>query len=305
MPLVKWVATLFFLDAAGGDLEISQSRFPADRADVGLLSASVIIPTLNEVQSVPELLERVGRAIGSRAHEIIVVDDGSTDGTIEAVQQLSPEYPVRLVVRRRPENGLSGAVLRGMAEAAGECLAVMDADLQHPPEEISRLLEPLETGEADMVIGSRHVAGSNIAENWGLWRRLNSRVAGLLARPIAGKIHDPMSGFFAIRREVFARARDLAPVGYKIALELVCKCRPIRVMEIPIRFAQRTRGDSKLSLREQLRYVRHLGRLYAFAFPRLAAAMGRAMPEHGMRQEIVIARGQDAALHFQTDRRAA
>jgi hypothetical protein len=95
----------------------------------------------------------------------------------------------------------------------------------------------------------------------------------MLAFPVAGMVRDPMSGFFALRREVLARACELNPVGFKIALELLCKCKPMRVHEVPIRFGLRLHGDSKLSAREQYRYLSHLRRLYQFRFPRLVGSV--------------------------------
>jgi dolichol-phosphate mannosyltransferase len=101
-------------------------------------------------------------------------------------------------------------------------------------------------------------------------RKINSRVATWLARPFAGAVSDPMSGFFALRRETYERGRRLTPLGYKIGLELMCKCRVAGVREVPIHFAERTRGQSKLTIREQFRYLEHLSRLYDFCFPRLS-----------------------------------
>src|SRR5262249_27240698 len=113
-------------------------------------------------------------------------------------------------------------------------------------------------------------AGASTGERWGAFRKVNSEIATLLARPFAGPVRDPMSGFFALRRETFERAQRLTPLGYKIGLELMCKCRVRHVQEIPIHFAERTRGQSKLSLREQFRYLEHLSRLYDFCYPRLS-----------------------------------
>jgi dolichol-phosphate mannosyltransferase len=175
-----------------------------------------------------------------------------------------------LIVREQPKNGLGGAVLDGISGARGEYLVVMDADLQHPPAKLPELLAPLEKGEADFVLGSRHVAGGSVGEKWGLFRKINSGIATLLARPFAGRVLDPMSGFFALKRQTFDRARRLTPLGYKIGLELMCKCRVQNVREVPIHFAERTRGQSKLSLREQFRYLEHLSRLYDFCYPRLS-----------------------------------
>jgi dolichol-phosphate mannosyltransferase len=116
-----------------------------------------------------------------------------------------------------------------------------------------------------MVLGSRYVPGGSTDDDWGAFRWLNSRVATLLARPLT-KVHDPMSGFFALRRADLARAQELNPVGYKIALELIVKCGLENVGEIPIAFTDRIHGESKLSLREQLKYIQHLRRLYLHKF---------------------------------------
>jgi dolichol-phosphate mannosyltransferase len=152
-----------------------------------------------------------------------------------------------------------------MERAQGDLLICMDADLSHPPESIPELITALEDPATDFVIGSRYVPGGSTEEGWGLFRWLNSKVATLLARPLTST-SDPMAGFFGLRREAFSKARELNPIGYKIGLELLVKCGCRGVREVPIRFANRLHGESKLSLREQLNYVRHLRRLYRFRF---------------------------------------
>jgi dolichol-phosphate mannosyltransferase len=185
-------------------------------------------------------------------------------------EALAKKYPLRLISRKKPTNGLSGAVLHGMAEARGEVLCVMDADLQHPPEKLPELIAPIERGNADFVMGSRYMHGGSIETGWTWYRAINSQIATLLARPFAGRMSDPMSGFFALRRDDYAQARHLTPLGYKIGLELLSKTRVRRVHEIPIHFGKRLAGESKLSLKEQFRYLEHLSRLYDFSFPRLS-----------------------------------
>jgi dolichol-phosphate mannosyltransferase len=231
---------------------------------------SLVIPALNEAPNLPPLLEQIAAALAGREYEVIIVDDDSRDNTRAVAAELAQRYPLRLIVRERPTNGLSGAVLAGVAEARGAYLVVMDADLQHPPSKIPELLAPLERGEAEFVMGSRYMPGGSLGERWGVFRRINSRIATLLARPFAGRTTDPMSGFFAFTRPTYARAQRLTPLGYKIALELMCKSRVEHVVEIPIHFAERTRGESKLTLKEQFRYLEHLSRLYDFTFPRLS-----------------------------------
>ncbi len=229
---------------------------------------SLIIPTINEAENLPPLFQRIAAALAGRDWEAIIVDDASSDDTPAVCANLSKDFPLRLLSRQYPTNGLSGAVLHGMAEAKGEYLVVMDADLQHPPERIGALLEPLEQKAADFAVGSRYVEGGSMEERFGLLRRMLSRFATFLASPFAGPVRDPMSGFFALRRETYLGAKRLTPIGYKIGLELMCKCEVKAVREVPIHFGARTRGQSKLSVKEQYRYLAHLSRLYDYHFPR-------------------------------------
>jgi dolichol-phosphate mannosyltransferase len=231
---------------------------------------SIIVPTLNEAENLPTLVAQIADALRNRVYEILLVDDNSRDNTKEVAAQLSQSHPLRLIVREHPTNGLGGAVLHGIAQARGKYLVVMDADLQHPPQKLPELLAPLEKNETEFTLGSRHVPGGSVGQKWGLFRQINSSVATLLARPFAGHTRDPMSGFFAMKRETFDRAQRLTPLGYKIGLELMCKCRVKNICEIPIHFAERVHGQSKLSLKEQFRYLEHLSRLYDFCYPRLS-----------------------------------
>jgi dolichol-phosphate mannosyltransferase len=227
---------------------------------------SVVVPTLNEAENLPELLRRLGGALAGKNYEVLIVDDNSRDNTPQVCAELSKQYPLRLLVRTQPQNGLSGAVLHGMALARGSIFIVMDADLQHPPEQAPALVAELERG-AEFVIGSRYAAGGSTEGGWGFLRKLNSQAATLLARPFSGRTSDPMSGFFALRREIYLRGQRLTPLGYKVGLELMCKCRVRDVREVPIQFANRTRGESKLTLAQQFKYLEHLSRLYDFFFP--------------------------------------
>lgn len=231
---------------------------------------SIIVPTLNEAENIPLLVARVAVAMQGRPWEMLIVDDNSQDSTPQVCDELAATQPVRLLIRAQPANGLSGAVLHGMREARGELLLVMDADLQHPPEKIPDLLRVLESGQGDFALGSRYSSGGSMEGEWGAFRRLNSSVATLLARPFAGNVKDPMSGFFALKRTTYQGAQQLTPLGYKIALELICKCRVKNVVEVPIHFGLRQHGQSKLSLKQQFHYLQHLSRLYDFAFPRLS-----------------------------------
>jgi len=237
----------------------------------GAFDLSIIIPTYNEAKNIPELLRRTARVVTERfiRCEVLVVDDGSPDGTAEAARQVDVPIVVR-VVERNGERGLSQAVVDGLRLARGTWVLVMDADLQHPPESIPQLLAAVRGG-ADFAIGSRYVQGGQ-ANEFGLYRQLNSRVATLLAVPLLGaKVHDPMAGFFCLRRDLVG-TEPLNPIGYKIGLELLVKCRPRHVVEVPIEFAARQAGQSKLDLREQIKYLRHLRRLYDWRWPVLTQA---------------------------------
>jgi dolichol-phosphate mannosyltransferase len=237
----------------------------------GEVELSVVVPTLNEAANLPFLAQRIGGALRGQAYEVLIIDDGSDDDTPAVCERLRERYPVFLHVRREARNGLAGAVVYGMSRARGEYLVVMDADLQHPPEQIPELVKPLECGEAEFVIGSRYVEGGKTDQKWGPLRRVNSLLATVLSRPLVGRTRDPMSGFFAVRAETFFRAENLEPVGYKIALELLCKCRVRRVREVPIRFGLRQTGTSKLNVRQRLHFLDHLSRLYDHCYPRAAA----------------------------------
>jgi glycosyltransferase involved in cell wall biosynthesis len=231
----------------------------------------VIVPTYNEAENIPELARRLFAIAAKHALElsVLVVDDGSPDGTAEVVRREAAKYPGRLrILERRGERGLAVSVIDGLAQTSAPMVLVMDADLSHRPEEIPALLAPIRGGHADLLVGSRYIEGGSTEDGWGLLRRLNSSAAVLLARALT-PLSDPMSGFFAFSRAVLEKAPHLNPTGYKILLELLVKTRPVRVLEVPIRFEKRGRGKSKLTLREQLLYLRHLGRLHAHAFPRL------------------------------------
>ncbi|MFO1000482.1 MAG: polyprenol monophosphomannose synthase [Planctomycetaceae bacterium] len=239
---------------------------------------SVIVPTFCEADNLPELAERLFSSVSQEPYdtELIIVDDNSPDETRSICQALSQRFPVRLHVRT-VERGLSSAVIEGIRNATGEILVVMDADLSHPPEAVPELVAALENPRTDFVIGSRYVRGGSTDEDWGILRFLNSKLATLLATPLT-RAADPMAGFFGLRRETFEAAEQLNPIGYKIGLELMIKCRCQGVVEVPIHFANRKCGTSKLTLKEQLNYIRHLTRLYTFQLTDRQAST--ALPEH-------------------------
>ncbi len=228
-------------------------------------AVSVVVPTLREAANIRPLAHRIEAALNAARvdWELLLIDDDSADGSEAIAQSLAEHLPVRMEVRRGATPDLSQAVLHGFRLARFDQLVVMDADLSHAPERIPALLASLD-GCCDMVVGSRHAPGGRFDRGWGLYRVLNSWLATLLARPLA-RCSDPMSGFFAVRRSALPDLATLRPVGFKIGLELMVRGR-LRLAEVPIVFADRGRGASKLNWRQQLNYLRHLGRLYLFRF---------------------------------------
>lgn len=252
------------------------------------VAVSVIVPTYREAENLPVLVPRLAAAFkqADLTFEIVIVDDNSPDATPQVCAELAAQYPVRLEVRTT-ERGLSSAVVHGMSVARGDVLVCMDADLSHPPEKVPELVKTLQEG-ADFVIGSRYVRGGTTAEGWGLLRWLNSKVATLMAWPLTAT-SDPMAGFFAIGRDTFAAAQRLDPIGYKIALELLVKCRCKDVREVPIHFENRLHGASKLSFKEQVNYLRHLKRLYEFKYGAMARlAQFLVVGGTGMAVDLVV-----------------
>ncbi len=220
----------------------------------------MIVPTYNEKENLQELARRVFGSCSSKGIEceLVIVDDNSPDGTGALADEMSKTANVK-VVHRSGKLGLSSAVLEGFAKASGQVLVVMDADLSHPPEKIPELVSRIESGDADVAIGSRYVEGGSV-ENWPFHRRIISKGATLLSRWLTD-VKDPMSGFFAVRRSVIEGVA-LDPVGYKIGLEILVKGKYSKVVEVPIRFADRKAGKSKLGASEYLKYIDHVSTLY-------------------------------------------
>jgi dolichol-phosphate mannosyltransferase len=214
-------------------------------------SVSIIVPTLNEEENIVPLVSEITACAGP-FREILFVDDHSTDATREKIRDLAGSQPIRLIEQDGAGPGLAGAIMSGARAARGEILLVMDADLSHPPDRIKDLLEPLFSGTADLVVGSRYVKGGS-TPGWPVWRRVVSRTGAMLAYPLTG-LHDSMCGFFAIGR---SRLLGLAPQtsGFKIVFEAMLRGRgALRVREVPIVFRERVHGRSKMSFGVALRF---------------------------------------------------
>lgn len=227
-----------------------------------LSKISIVVPTYREAENVDILTRRIHKTMteDNMSYEIIFVDDNSQDGIEKIISGLSAKgFNVRLI-QRKGERGLSSAVLCGFSEAEGGILVCMDADLSHPPEIIRVMINKIVKDSAEFVIGSRYVNGGSTDHKWTIYRRINSKIATLIAKPFT-TAKDPMSGFFAIPERVYKRGNSFNPIGYKIALELIVRCRCKDVLEVPIHFSNRRYGKSKLTIKEQLNYLVHIKRL--------------------------------------------
>lgn len=222
---------------------------------------SVISPTLNEAECVPLLVEELERALGDINYEILIVDDNSSDGTWSIAQRISFTNPRVRSIRRMQNPGLGAAVIDGFSAAEGDVLACIDADLQHDPLILARMLEELQHG-ADIVVGSRHVDGGSTGE-WGRLRRVQSWIANKLAQLLLGvRLKDPMSGYFLVRRKDFNEIREqLNGKGFKILLEILWNLNAAKIKEVPYTFRTRTQGKSKLSSKIILQFFHQLWRL--------------------------------------------
>ena len=222
---------------------------------------SVIIPTYNERGNIRKLIEMLEKILANIDFEIVVVDDNSPDGTGEVAEELAKQYGNIRVIHRPGKLGLASAVIDGIRNSNGRYICVMDADLQHPPQVIPRMLQFADEGY-DLIVASRYTEQGGVV-GWSLWRKIASRIATILAKtliPASRATSDPMSGFFMFKRRI-VRIESLDPVGYKILLEILAKGRHEKVIDVPYVFQRREIGKSKLSSKEILEYVKHLIKL--------------------------------------------
>ena len=226
-----------------------------------MYKCSILIPTYNEKENIPELTKRIWESLSSIVFEVIFIDDNSPDHTAEVAEKLAEVYGNIKVLRRHSKLGLASAVLDGMKVAEGNIIAVMDADLQHPPELLPIMFEKARNGY-DIVVASRYFDGGSV-EGWSVWRRLISwgaiKIAHLLLSRTR-KVKDPMSGFFMFKKEVVDGVQ-LNPLGFKILLEILVKGKYSLVAEVPYNFKSRKKGKSKMGLKEIINYVIFILRL--------------------------------------------
>lgn len=254
-----------------GSLQIPlQAAIPTEIGEFAI-RLSVVIPTYKESENVKDIVHQLTQLLEAtipNQYELIIVDDDSPDLTWKVAAELMPEFPQLRVMRRQEERGLSTAVIRGWQVARGEILGVIDADLQHPPESLLQLLGEIEKG-ADLAVASRHVEGGGVSD-WSIVRRFLSRgaqVLGLIILPgVIGRVSDPMSGYFMVRRDAIA-GKTLDPVGYKILIEVLGRGQIRWVGEVGYVFQERLEGESKVTWKQYIEYLQHLVKLRLARWP--------------------------------------
>jgi len=226
----------------------------------------LVIPTFNERGNIGRLIDRLQTVFRSLTHEmlILVVDDDSPDGTSDEVREHQRRSPnVHLLQGRK--RGLGAAYIRGMRHALeilhADAVFEMDADFSHEPADVPRLIAALEQG-ADFAIGSRYVPGGTIPSEWGVHRRLNSRFGNIIARYIAGlyRVHDCTAGFRAIKADVLQRIDmerfRVQGYAFQIALLHAAMAGGAKIVELPVKFVDRTVGESKLGVKDIVEFFR-------------------------------------------------
>jgi len=248
--------------------DLIQQTIKASQSEIWF---SLVLPTYNEAENIERVVNKLCKVLDEvlpQRYELIVVDDNSPDLTWQIAQKLMEHYSQLQVMRRQHERGLSSAVIRGWQGARGEILGVIDADLQHPPESILELLGKICLG-ADLAVASRHTEEGGVSD-WSFMRRFLSRGAqtlGLLILPnTIGKVSDPMSGYFLVRRNAIAEC-TLHPVGYKILIEVIARGNIGRIAEVGYVFQERVEGESKVTWRQYQDYIHHLLRLRISLWP--------------------------------------
>lgn len=231
------------------------------------LTLSIIVPTRNEERNIRLLVEKINESIGDIDFEVVFVDD-STDQTPSIIEELMRNHEnIRMIHRQGEEQkgGLATAVVRGFREAKGIYICVMDADLQHPPQMVPRLIKEAEVSGVDIVVASRYREGGSYEGLSGPLRKFLSIALKELARmvfsPELNKVTDPLSGFFLVRRDIL---QDVAfsPTGFKILLEILVRCQWKMVQEVPYKFAARADGKSKATVGQGFSFLSHMMKLF-------------------------------------------
>ncbi|MDF2423322.1 MAG: glycosyltransferase family 2 protein [Nitrosopumilus sp.] len=245
---------------------------PEDTLQQNNTQVSIIIPTYNESQNIIQILKSIKENLPKNfITQAIVVDDNSPDGTGRIVDDYLKnfkkvaDYTIE-VIHRKAKDGLGSAILKGIQQAKGDMIVVMDSDFSHPPQIIPKLIESIKKYQCDIVIASRYIKGGKI-QGWSAKRKLMSKFATLIAKKGLGiDTKDPMSGFFAFKRNII-KELNIDAIGYKILLEILVKTKGVRIKEIPYTFQNRKLGNSKLGIKTILDYYRSVWKLYRYGKP--------------------------------------
>ena len=227
---------------------------------------SIILPTVNERENLEKLVPALQNL--NLNLEIIVVDDGSTDGTVEFVEKCVKKYSNMKLVARPAKLGLGSAYIDGFKVSKGKYIVTMDADLSHNPKYIPLFLNELKDKQADIVLGSRYVEGGRII-GWKVHRKIISKTANFIAKTILGlNVNDVTTGFRMYRREAFEKIISrIKAKGYEFQVEslYIAKLLGLKIVEYPIVFVNRVMGKSKLKLSDIVRFLRTVLKLKLIA----------------------------------------
>lgn len=220
---------------------------------------SIIIPVYNEASNIPRLISKICSSLKGLDYEVIFVDDGSKDGTEKLVHSIQKKNERIKLIERGKKLGLSSAVIAGLKLSSGKYVCVMDGDLQHDPKYIPKMYGHILHSPHSIVIGSRFV------KNLRNVQRPDSKLGTLICRHMLGiRAHDPLSGFFMLERKKFiSLVPKIDPIGYKILLEVLAKGRFTKIIEAPIVFHTRGKGNSKLDLKTRVEFLKQLALLIA------------------------------------------
>ncbi len=233
---------------------------------------SIIIPTYNESKNIIKILHHIGEILPKNiSTQTIVVDDNSPDGTGKIVEDYLKNVKKIAdntieIIHRKTKDGLGSAILKGIQQAKGDTIVVMDCDFSHPPQIIPKLIESIKKYQYDIVVASRYIKGGKI-QGWSVKRKIMSKFATLIAKKGLGiDTKDPMSGFFAFKRSII-KGLNIDAIGFKILLEILVKTKGVNIKEIPYTFQNRELGSSKLNVKTILDYYKSVWKLYRYGKP--------------------------------------
>ncbi|MBP3421323.1 MAG: polyprenol monophosphomannose synthase [Lachnospiraceae bacterium] len=220
---------------------------------------TIIVPTYNEADNIFKLCNELEKYLADIPYHILFVDD-SVDNTPDIIKSLMEVNSKVQLHHRENEKGLATAVLKGFELAQGDYIAVMDADLQHPPHILRDMYVAIAIGEADICIPSRFIPGGNDG-GLNLYRSIVSgtaRYIGKIILPCLRRLSDPTSGLFMFKRTILQDANEMKPIGWKIMIEVLATCTFDKIIEIPYSFQNRTAGESKLSSKVTMQYIKQI-----------------------------------------------